>query len=359
MNNFRSVRNLRGKSVVKIKDVARETGLSISTISKYMNGIKVRKENEERIQAAINELGYQPNEFARGLRTAKTYTIGVLVYRLQNIFSGKIAGNLESYLRKKGYSIVVWSHEGKPDQAIEALRFMREIQVEGLVVEPIPGQEDIYKKYLDESTPVVSVDWPLDTRKYDSISSNTMLGIYESTEYLIEKGHQKIGLIAAGLHDSAGMGSGIDRMKGFLRAMEDYELDVRPEWVVKGDFTYQSGYEGMKYLCQQRERPTAVIVANYGMCVGAVKALHEFCIKVPDEISVVTMDDMLFSELCTPRLTAIRQPVEEISRKTAEILLRRIEGDYSDFPQNLKLHTEFIERESVKYREKNENGKEQ
>lgn len=144
MNNFRSVRNLRGKSVVKIKDVARETGLSISTISKYMNGIKVRKENEERIQAAINELGYQPNEFARGLRTAKTYTIGVLVYRLQNIFSGKIAGNLESYLRKKGYSIVVWSHEGKPDQAIEALRFMREIQVEGLVVEPIPGQEDIY-----------------------------------------------------------------------------------------------------------------------------------------------------------------------------------------------------------------------
>ncbi|MEI3413281.1 MAG: LacI family DNA-binding transcriptional regulator [Blautia sp.] len=101
VNNFRSVRNLRGKSVVKIKDVARETGLSISTISKYMNGIKVRKENEERIQAAINELGYQPNEFARGLRTAKTYTIGVLVYRLQNIFSGKIAGNLESYLRKK------------------------------------------------------------------------------------------------------------------------------------------------------------------------------------------------------------------------------------------------------------------
>ncbi len=102
MNNFPVVRNLRGKSVVKIKDVARETGLSISTISKYMNGIKVRKENEERIKAAINELGYQPNEFARGLRTAKTYTIGVLVYRSEHFFSRKNRRKSGKLFAKKG-----------------------------------------------------------------------------------------------------------------------------------------------------------------------------------------------------------------------------------------------------------------
>lgn len=334
--------------MVMIKDVARKTGLSISTISKYMNGTKVRKENEIRIEAAIQELGYIPNEFARGLRTAKTYTIGVILYRLRDVFSSKIAENIEKCLREKGYSILLWSHEGKAEQAIEALQFMQKLQVEGIIVDPIPGQEGIYEEYVKESIPIVSVDSSIDPKKFDCVSSNTMLGIYESTEYLIQKGHKKIGLIAAGLDSSVGMSSGIDRTKGFLRAMEDYELEVHEEWIVKGDFTYESGYNSMKHLWEQPEHPTAVIVANYGMCVGTMKALHELNVKVPEDLSVVTMDDMIFSELCIPKLTAIRQPVESIAKKTAELILRRIEGDYSDYPQNLKLHTEFIERDSVR-----------
>lgn len=312
-----------------------------------MNGVKVREENRLRIEEAIQELGYRPNELARGLRTAKTYTVGIILYRLRDAFSAKIAGNIERYLRKSGYSIILWSHEGDREQAAEAIRFLMKNQVEGLIVEPIPGEEKLFEDYVHGKIPVVSVDRVLDTQKYDSVCANTMLGIYEGTEYLIEMGHKKIGMIAAGLDYTVGMSSGIERTKGFLRAMEDYELEVRKEWIVEGDFSVRSGYEGMMNLWRQEEHPTAVICANYSMCVGMMKALHELKVEVPNVLSVISMDDMIFSEICSPKLTAIRQPVDEIARKTAELILRRIQGDYSDYPKNLKIHTAFMERESV------------
>lgn len=330
-----------------IKDVAKKTGLSISTISKYMNGNRVRKENQLRIEAAIQELGYQPNELARGLRTAKTHMIGVLLYRLRDTFSAKIAGNIERYLRKRGYSIILWSHEGNRDEAIKGIQYLMRNQVEGLIVEPIPGEEKIFEEYVREKIPVVSVDRILDTKKFDSVCANTMLGIYEGTEYLISMGHKKIGMIAAGRDAAKGMSSGIERTKGFLRAMEDYELEIRKEWIAEGDFSVRSGYNGMVDIWNQKERPTAIVCANYNMCVGMMKALHDLKVKVPDMLSVVSMDDMIFSEICSPRLTAIRQPVDEIAEKTSELILKRIAGDYSDHPKNLKIHTTFVERETV------------
>ncbi len=330
-----------------IKDVAKKTGLSISTISNFMNGKKVREENRILIEKAIRELGYRPNEFARGLRTAKSYMVGVLIFRMQDVFSAKMAGALERYLGEQGYSMILWSHEGDKSQAGEALDFMMKNQVEGIIAEPIPGEEQLYDRIYGK-IPIVAVDRALDMKKYDSVMSNSMLGVYQGTEYLIQKGHKRIAMLAAGKYDTKGMTSGIERLKGFVRAMEDYELEVRQEWVVEGDFTFQSGYEGMKKLWEQPERPTAVISANYNMCMGMMKAIHELGILVPEELSVLSMDDMIFTEICYPQITAIRQPAEEIAKKTVEIILKRIRGDYSDFPKTLKIHTDFIERESVK-----------
>lgn len=336
-----------------IKDVAREAGLSISTISKYLNGGKVKSKNQAKIEEAIRKLNYRPNEFARGLRTSKSYIIGIIIYRLRDIFSGKLAGNIEFYLREKGYSIILWSHEGVKSQAEEALEFMLKNQVEGLIVEPIPGQEHLYERVLGK-IPVVSVDGSPDMQKFDSVMSNSMLGVYQGTEYLIEKGHKKIGMISAGLHETEKMPSGVERWKGFQRAMEDYGLKINQNWVAQGDFTFQSGYEGMKKIWESPEHPTAVIAVNYNMCMGMMKALHEMKVRVPEELSVLSMDDMVFSTICTPKLTAIRQPVEEIAQKAVELLLKRISGNYSDFPKTLKIHTIFVERESVIER-KNEN----
>lgn len=333
---------------VVIKDVAREAGLAISTISKYMNGGKVREENQQRIENAIEKLGYRPNEFARGLKGASTHTIGIVVHNFKDVFSAKMVGYIERNLRSQNYSIILTSHEGSREREKESVSFLLEKQVDGIILEPVQGSDTMCEWLLESKKPVLAVDRPLDMKLFDSVTSNTMLGVYEGVEYLISKGHRGIAMLSAGRNETRHMVSGIERLKGFRRGMEDYGLAVRKEWVIKGDFSYESGYKCMKELWCCKEHPTAVVVANYCMCMGMMKAIHELKIEVPKDLSVISVDDMVFTQICNPGLSAIRQPIEEIALKTSEIIIKRINGDYGDFPQNLKLHTKLIERGSVR-----------
>lgn len=333
---------------VVIKDVAREAGLAISTISKYMNGGNVRQDNKLKIEKAIEKLGYSPNEFARGLRGASTHTIGIVVHNFKDAFSAKLVGDIERNLRVRNYSIILTSHEGSREREKESVKFLFEKQVDGLILEPMHGSDDMCEWLLESKKPVLAVDRPLDAKLFDSVASNTMLGVYEGVEYFIGKGHTKIAMLSAGKNETLYMASSIERLKGFKRAMEDYALPVREGWIMKGDFSYESGYECMKQLWRCREHPTAVVAANYYMCMGMMRAIHELDIDVPGELSVISVDDMAYMQICSPRLSVIRQPIEEIALKASEIMIKRVHGDYEDFPQNLKLHTTFVERESVR-----------
>lgn len=340
---------------VVIKDVAQEAGLAISTISKYMNGGRVRQDNKIKIEKAIEKLGYSPNEFARGLRGASTHTIGIVVHNFKDAFSAKLVGDIERNLRTQNYSIILASHEGSRKREKESVKFLFEKQVDGLILEPMHGSDDMCEWLLESKKPVLAVDRPLDAKLFDSVASNTMLGVYEGVEYLIGKGHRRIAMISAGQNETMYMASSIERLKGFKRAMEDYGLAVRKEWLIKGDFSYESGYKCMGQLWRCGEHPTAVVAANYYMCMGMMRAIHELGIEVPGDLSVISVDDMAFMQICSPRLCAIRQPIGEIALKASEIIMKRVRGDYEDFPQNLKLHTKFVERESVRQMDQKQN----
>lgn len=333
---------------VAIKDVAREANLSISTISKYMNGGTVKEKNRERIEAAIEKLGYHPNEFARGLRDASTRTIGVLLHSLQDASSADHVATIEKQLRAEGYSMVLISHEGNLGLAREALEFLISKQVDGLLLEPLPGIEQSLLPFRTANKPVVSVDSPIDPNQYDSVTSNSMIGIYQGVEYLIGKGHRKIGMISGGLNETKTLRTSVDRINGFTRAMEDYNLPIRREWVIAGDFHFQSGYNAMKKLWQCSNKPTALIIANYYMCLGAMRAIHELKIRIPEDLSLVTMDNMALTWISTPTLTCIEQPIQEMADEAVSLLIRRLQGDTHDFPKSIKLYTSFIERESVR-----------
>ena len=333
--------------IIGIKDVAKETNLSIATISKYMNGGKVREDNRQKIELAIKKLGYRPNELARGLRGSGTHTIGVMIHNYKAAFSAKLVGEIEKELKKKGYSIILCGHEGLLKSAEEIAEFFLSKQVDGMIIEPISGAEKIFDSFIENKKPIIAVDRPMDMKKYDSVTTNSMLGIYQGVEYLLQKGHKKIGMITGGKRATKNMNTSIERLKGFKRAIEDYDLEIPEKWIVKGDFTLESGYEAMKRLWECEEHPTAVIVGNYYMCVGMMKAIHELGIRIPKELSIISMDNMAFSWICNPKITSICQPVEEIAKATVEVMMKRLEGDYMNFPQTVKLHTYFIERDSV------------
>lgn len=333
---------------VTISDVAKEANVAASTISKYMNGGSVRKRNKEAIEKAIHKLGYHPNTAARGLRSSRTYTIGLVTDTLENQYFAKITGQIERCLKERGYTVFFCCHRNSPEKAQKAVETLVGKQVDGILLISIAGGEACIHIAREAKIPIVSLDREVRGEAVDYVMSNSASGVYEAVEYLIQKGHERIGILTGRSLTNAGLFVAEERFRGYIRAMEDYNLPIDRELVSEGDFSFESGYRCMMELWNRKARPTAVFVCNYNMCLGAITAIHNLKIKIPEELSFATFDDLEFSVMTQPGLTAVRQKVEEISKCAVELILKRINGDYSDYPRKLKIKTVFKERESVK-----------
>jgi Transcriptional regulators len=345
------------KKVITIKDVARETKLAISTISKYMNGGNVRKENRILIEEVVKRLGYQPNKAARGLRSAKTYTIGLVMNYTESQYFSKMAACIESFLQQKGYSLLLAGHQDNPKQAEGAIRFLANEQVDGCFVVALTGIEEYLYPLEEAGIPLLLLDRAIsgEENRYDSVMSNGARGTYEAIEYLLEKRHRDIAIITGmDKEKNKAVVAAKDRLRGYERAFEDYGVQVNEEFVLGGDFSYQSGYEEMHKLWKKKNKPTALFVTNYNMALGALAAIHEIGITVPEDLSVVMFDDLEFSVVNRPKMTAVHQSIEKIAEQAAMTLLRRINGDLEGYPQQIRLRTTFKERESVRELHKNE-----
>lgn len=328
---------------VTIKDVARETNLAISTISKYMNGGSVREKNRILIEKAIEKLGYSPNSAARGLRTSRSYAVGVITGVIRNPHAAGIVSEIEKSLREKGYALSFASHDDRGELAKKYVDYLVDKGVDGLIIDPVRTDVDYLEKAREQKIPVVVLEESFGLGDVDCVQVDCAGGAYELVEHLVKSGHRKIAVIQGPEYQLTAR----ERMRGYLRVHEDYELPVCSDYLVQGDFTYKAGYEGICRLWELEVRPTAVFVTNYEMCLGAMAAVHRLDIRIPQELSVVSFDDFELSVMVRPKLTTVRQPLVEMADRACEILLRRMDSDYQDFPRKLRLKPEFICRDSV------------
>ncbi|MET3742669.1 LacI family DNA-binding transcriptional regulator [Faecalicatena orotica] len=332
---------------VTIKDVARETNLAISTISKYMNGGNVRGKNRKLIEEAVQRLGYRPNNAARGLRSSRSFLVGLILDGLDNQFFSPIASQITERLNEQGYHVIVCCHRDSIKKARKSVDFMLENQVDGMILLPLSSDEDYLESARINRVPVVTLD-RLEMPDFDMVGSNAAVGSYNAVEYLIQQGHRKIAVLSGTDKKTGGLKAGQERLKGYKRALEDYMIPLKEEYIASGDFSFSSGYEGMKRIWQLKDRPTAIFISNYNMTLGAVTLLHNLGIAIPEELSLVSFDDLEFSELCQPNLTAVRQPAEEIAKESVDLLLKRMQGDYTNFPEYRKLPAKLFIRDSVR-----------
>lgn len=331
-----------------IKDVAKETGLSIATISKYMNGGQVLPKNKNAIEKAFKKLKYFPNDSARALKTSRTYTIGVVCGIGWNPHSAELIGYLERIFTTKGYniSLVTYGEVGKEDSGkkIERqLQFLVDSGVDGLIMTPVGTEKYLWNFLSELKIPIVLLESNGVHFSADCVQVNCTGGSYDIVEYLIQMRHRKIAILAGPSYKLTAS----ERVKGYCRAFEDYNLPVQKEYIIEGDYTAEEGYRGFMKLWNMKERPTAVFASNYHICIGMMEAVNELGIQIPDDISLVTFDDFLLSEMVQPHLTSIRQPLREMAEESSELLLRRIEGDYSDYPVMKRIKPKCIYRESV------------
>lgn len=325
-----------------MKDIARRTGLGLATISSYFNGGNVREKNRIKIEAAIEELHYEVNEVARGLKTNATKTIGVVIPELNNIFCSEIITGMEDILRSHGYATIVCDCRTDRMLEKEAVDFLSRKRVDGIVNMPVDVTGSHLETFQKTDRPIVLIDRRIQGLDCDSVLVDNHRAAQDAVEYLIKNGHRKIGIIG-GPRD---VFTAQERLKGYCKAHELSGIPVRESLIFHGDYTIQGGVRALEELVKRNRDMTAVFVANYEMTMGAVIGINELGIRIPEELSVIGFDNLQFARACSPKLTIVSQPTQEIGREAARILLGHLDGKETSRVAE-KLQTEMIMGRSV------------
>lgn len=326
-----------------IRDIKKMTGLSLATISKYLNGGNVLPENRAAIEHAIEVLHYEVNEVARGLATNRTKTIGVLIHRLDNIFASSIISAIEDILREQDYGTIVCDCRDDERLEEESVRFLLGKRVDGIITIPTSQSSGYLEAAAERGIPVVLIDRVFEDKDWDNVVVDNEKAAKEAVQLLIDKGHEKIGIICGGEKEYTGK----KRLQGYFDTLAKADLPVYQKYIKKGKLEVQFGYEAMMELLDMEDKPTAVFLTNYEITLGAVIAMNERGIHFPEDISVIGFDNLMLSKVVKPKLWMVVQPMEEIARSAAQMILQRLQGNTSKEVLKATYHTALLEGDSV------------
>lgn len=326
-----------------IRDIKNMTGLSLATISKYLNGGNVLPENRALIDAAVKELKYEVNEIARGLVKNKTKTVGVLVYDISSFFSSNILHFIGQELRKHGYAMMICDSCNDTEVEKENLRFLISRKVDGIIVLSVNYSGIFLRPAKEAGIPVVLLDRELQDETFDCVCIDNRIAAFRAVDVLIKNNHKKIAIIGSDSEIT-----GVERYQGYKDAMEQAGLAVCKDYVKLSKFDVREGYEKMKQLLEMEERPTAVFLSNYETALGAVTALNESSVLCPEEISLFGFDDLLVSKVVRPKLWLVVQPMETLCANAVRILLERVDEDSEEEVMKLTFGAKIQEGDSIR-----------
>ena len=329
-----------------MKDIARRTGLGLATISSYFNGGNVREKNRIKIEEAIEELHYEVNEVARGLKTNATRTIGVVIPELNNTFCAEIITGMEDVLRSHGYATIVCDCRTDKKLEREAVEFLIRRRVDGIINMPVDEEGNHLKRFQKMGKPIVLIDRKIQGIDCDSVLVDNKKAAEDAVRYFIERGHRNIGIIGG----PEEVFTAQERMAGYYKALESAGIPVRESLIWHGDYTIQGGVRGLEELVQNNPEMTAVFVTNYEMTMGAMIGVNELGIRIPEQLSMIGFDNLQFARACNPKLTIVAQPTDGIAREVARVMLNHLEnaGETSGELFSEKLETEIIAGKSVR-----------
>lgn len=326
-----------------IKDIANKTGLGLATISKYINGGNVLQKNKTAIKKAIKELDYTVNEFARSLKTSKSKTIGVIIPELSNIFVTSIITVIEDILRNNGYSIIVT--DCRTDEKLEAdvVKFLMSKRVDGIICMPVSKSGKFLKQAIDTDIPIILIDRLLHDIDTDVVMVDNVTASENAVSYLIENGHIEIGIVVG----SKEIFTSKQRLKGYKKALSKANIKLNQSNIIHSNYRVQGGYESLKKLLEENKNITAVFMTNYEMTLGAIIAIDELGIKIPNDLSFIGFDNLQLSEVVKPKLSIVDQPLDEIGKIAADLMLSRLNEEEKKAKKKIQLMTTLIKRESV------------
>ena len=331
------VRRGTRKTVVKtpdIRTVAALAKVSIATVSRTINRSPAVSERlTKRVWQAIEQLNYFPNTHARSLVSGRSRIFGIIVENITNPFFPELISNFEEIAVAHGYEILVSSTNGDPAVLTNCVRRMLERKVEGVAVLSFGAEEPVLDQLVHRDIPMVLAEFHLDDPKVSTILLDYSTGIHEAVNHLVELGHSRIAFLA-GPHK---LHSAITRENDFRAAMEDVDLPIQKKWVIECDHTLKGGVAGFAQLQTLSTRPSAILCSNDMTAIGVLRAAYMEGLRVPDDVSVIGLDDIDFAEFTLPPLTTIRLSRADLARSAFEALRQQAED-----PGNPKMQREFL-----------------
>ncbi len=327
-----------------IKDIARETGLGLATISSYLNGGNVREKNRAKIEAAIEALHFEVNETARGLKTNKTKIIGIVIPELNNIFCAEMISVAEDILRQNGYATMLCDCRSDVHREAEAIEFLLHKRVDGLLIMPTGEYSESLSLFAEQKKPVVLIDRKVRGFIGDCVLADNEGAAKEAVLRLVDAGHQKIGLISGPQE----VYTASARNWGFQKAMMEAGLSLENSLMVCGDYTIKGGARAMRTLHETHPDMTAVLVSNYEMTVGAMIEINESGIRVPEELSIIGFDNVEFAKACSPKLSIMTQPTRQMAMSAVRLMLDRLNGNDEKPAEMVILSTSYVGGRSVR-----------
>lgn len=326
-----------------IRDIKEKTGLSLATISKYINGGNVRPENKIKIEAAIEELHYEVNEMARGLVTNKTRTIGVVMYSIESLFSGTMLHHIGGALRKKGYGLLIC--DSCNDEQIERdnIQFLAAKKVDGIIIIPVARDDSFLEPARNRKIPVVLLDRVVQGGEFDCVRIDNRKAAMQAAKVILKNGHEEIAVIYSGKEYT-----GIERYEGFSQVLKKAGVRIPEEYRKEGVHSIEHGYDSMKELLELPDKPTAVFMTNYEITLGAIMALQESEEYSLKDFFVMGFDNLLLTHLVDSHIYVVVQPMQKLAENAAKLLLNRISGETEGPPLEMILGTSIEEANTGK-----------
>lgn len=331
-----------------MQNVAAKIGVSITTVSRVLSGqaqkYRISKQTADAVFKVAAEMGYVPDQVARGLRIRRTNTIGLIIPDISNPFFSTIARYIEINARKYGYSTILSDCQEDTQMEIESIHLLQSRKVDGLILCPIGEDSDHLRAIVNSGLPIVIVDRYFPELACSYVISDNYKGALEAVSYLIENNHHSIGCIQGRINTSVN----INRVRGFRDAFKKSNIPLDESLIVGENFGKKDGYIGAKILLSRKTRPSAIFSASNLISLGAMRAILEEGLTIPDDISMISFDDQPYSDYLVTPMTTVAQQTSEIGQIAFTLLHSQMKSENKPMIEGIILPTKLIIRKSVK-----------
>jgi len=330
-----------------IKTIAETTGLSLTTVSRVLNGVakkyRISTATEAKVLEETRRLGYIPNQAARNLRLKKSFAIGLVIPNLANPFFANIVSIINQVLHERGYSVILTDCNEDEKLEVEAVNALSARNMDGMIVIPSGKKKNHLELLRQKGIPVVFIDRYFDDVAIPYVATNHYDGALKITEYLMANGHEKIACLQGSNH----VMPNVKRVQGYVDAMKKHEKE--PFYIGGNSFTFESGYLETKLLMQKYDKPTAILALSDTILLGSLKALAEDGYRVPEDISIATFDNSVYLDFLACPVTSVSQPVTDIATIAIKLLLDKIEKTSGNVVEQEKIliSPSIIHRSSI------------